>query len=215
MDIWSSTQDMLSTLKYMTEEERIDHQYIAKSVRDVARKHYHDSIAKDVARNQEYYHDFAEREKIIEWYSPLNFFLRQVDIFSTRQPGTGEWLLNDKKFEPGDLAGQEKYCGVEENVRVSYCAFDCATLNGRCAAGSGKLTLLEKLRAEENARVAAIYLNHKETAAQSPGRANIERPRFLLAKLHIDSLTTKHTVKAVQDANQQAGCGSQQPVTWI
>ncbi|KAJ7716646.1 hypothetical protein B0H14DRAFT_3012795, partial [Mycena olivaceomarginata] len=35
----------------------------------------------------------AERAQIIDWLSPLNFFLRQADISRTRQPGTGEWLL--------------------------------------------------------------------------------------------------------------------------
>jgi hypothetical protein len=40
----------------------------------------------------------AERDRIIEWYSPLNFFLRQADIFNNRQPGTGEWLLDHASF---------------------------------------------------------------------------------------------------------------------
>ncbi|KAJ7779548.1 hypothetical protein B0H14DRAFT_2961720, partial [Mycena olivaceomarginata] len=35
----------------------------------------------------------GEREKIIQWFSPLNFFPQQDDIFATRQEGTGEWLL--------------------------------------------------------------------------------------------------------------------------
>ncbi|KAJ6449260.1 hypothetical protein C8R45DRAFT_1045102 [Mycena sanguinolenta] len=41
----------------------------------------------------------CERKRIIEWVSPLNFFVRQDDIFSTRQEGTGEWLLNEKQFK--------------------------------------------------------------------------------------------------------------------
>lgn len=40
-----------------------------------------------------------ERNRIIEWYSPLNFFLRQADIFSIRQPGTGGWLLQAESFK--------------------------------------------------------------------------------------------------------------------
>ncbi|KAJ6495144.1 hypothetical protein C8R45DRAFT_986215 [Mycena sanguinolenta] len=40
----------------------------------------------------------SERKTIIEWLSPLNFFQRQDDIFSTRQEGTGEWLLKKKEF---------------------------------------------------------------------------------------------------------------------
>ncbi|KAJ6448541.1 hypothetical protein C8R45DRAFT_986196, partial [Mycena sanguinolenta] len=41
----------------------------------------------------------SERKRIIDWLSPVNFFVRQDDIFSTRQEGTGEWLLNKKRFK--------------------------------------------------------------------------------------------------------------------
>ncbi|KAJ6563734.1 hypothetical protein DFH09DRAFT_479120 [Mycena vulgaris] len=125
------------------EGERLEHQYISKSVRDVARnqERYHD------------YHDSAERDKIIEWFSPLNFFLRQADIFSTRQPGTGEWLLQDEFFNRWRLgAGRTLWC--------------------RGMPGAGKTVLasiaVDDLRATlENVGVAVIYLNHKETEVQS------------------------------------------------
>ncbi|KAJ7218728.1 hypothetical protein C8J57DRAFT_1394746, partial [Mycena rebaudengoi] len=50
----------------------------------------------------------AEREKIIDWLSPLNFFARHADIFGTRQEGTGRWLLEDPRFRtwllsPGEI----------------------------------------------------------------------------------------------------------------
>jgi hypothetical protein len=41
----------------------------------------------------------AERDRIIEWYSPLNFFLRQADIFGAWQPGTGVWMLEHDLFK--------------------------------------------------------------------------------------------------------------------
>ncbi|KAF8157565.1 hypothetical protein K438DRAFT_1861459 [Mycena galopus ATCC 62051] len=41
----------------------------------------------------------SERKKIIDWLSPLNFFVRQDNIFSTHQEGTGEWLLQKKQFK--------------------------------------------------------------------------------------------------------------------
>ncbi|KAF8189196.1 hypothetical protein K438DRAFT_958027 [Mycena galopus ATCC 62051] len=41
----------------------------------------------------------TERKKIIEWLSPINFFLRQADISQSRQQGTGEWLLTDPDFQ--------------------------------------------------------------------------------------------------------------------
>jgi hypothetical protein len=39
------------------------------------------------------------RAQIIDWLSPINFFLRQADISYVRQPGTGEWLLADAHFQ--------------------------------------------------------------------------------------------------------------------
>jgi hypothetical protein len=41
----------------------------------------------------------ALRKKIIEWFSPLNFFLRQADLLGTRQPGTGGWILETALFK--------------------------------------------------------------------------------------------------------------------
>ncbi|KAJ7453131.1 hypothetical protein FB451DRAFT_1565686 [Mycena latifolia] len=146
MDIWSVVPILayiLSILIDTTEERRISQNYLAKSVRDVA-------------RNQERYHDSAERDNIIEWFSPLNFFLRQADIFSTRQPGTGEWLLEDKLFRKWK-SGAGKI------------------LWGHGMPGAGKTVLasiiVDHLRTTLESRsigVAVIYLNHKETEAQSP-----------------------------------------------
>ncbi|KAJ6628943.1 hypothetical protein B0H10DRAFT_105626 [Mycena sp. CBHHK59/15] len=44
-------------------------------------------------------HDSAERDKLLEWMSLLNFFPRQKNIFSTCQKGTGQWLLEDSRFK--------------------------------------------------------------------------------------------------------------------
>ncbi|KAJ7863390.1 hypothetical protein B0H13DRAFT_1899678 [Mycena leptocephala] len=42
---------------------------------------------RDVARSQQDDLEAKKRDNIIKWYSRLNFFLRQSDVFSTRQPG--------------------------------------------------------------------------------------------------------------------------------
>lgn len=52
-----------------------------------------------IARNQEQYLTAEERDRIIEWYSSINFFLRQADILNSRQPGTGQWLLEHHLFK--------------------------------------------------------------------------------------------------------------------
>ncbi|KAJ7465171.1 hypothetical protein FB451DRAFT_1041519 [Mycena latifolia] len=97
----------------------------------------------------------AERAEIIEWFSPLNFFLRQADILNTRQPRTGEWLLEDQLFKKWKSSmGNALWCrgmpGAGKTVLVSIVVHHLrATLETR------------------NIGVAAIYLNHQETEAQS------------------------------------------------
>ena len=40
-----------------------------------------------------------QNQDIIAWISPLNFARKQVDFFSRRQAGTGQWFLEDSKFK--------------------------------------------------------------------------------------------------------------------
>ncbi|KAJ7266788.1 hypothetical protein C8J57DRAFT_1068691, partial [Mycena rebaudengoi] len=44
-------------------------------------------------------HAAAERTKIIDWMSLLNFFLRHDNISRAQQAGTGVWLLKDTRFK--------------------------------------------------------------------------------------------------------------------
>ncbi|KAJ7232410.1 hypothetical protein C8J57DRAFT_1091237 [Mycena rebaudengoi] len=98
-------------------------------------------------------HSASQRDQIIEWYSPLNFFQRQDEIFDTGQPGTGEWLQNDAKFRSWES-------GIG---KILWC---------RGIPGAGKTVLVSiivsHLHAGQNrdVGVAVIYLNHKETDAQ-------------------------------------------------
>ncbi|KAF7370633.1 Ankyrin repeat domain containing protein [Mycena sanguinolenta] len=144
MDIWDLAQDTLATTKDAAEEQRIDHKYIFKSVRAIA-------------RNQEQHLTGTKRDTIIEWYSPLNFFVRQADIFRLHQPGTGQWFLEMDSFRKWKC----------EYSKVLWC---------RGIPGAGKTVLasivVDHLRADhghcDNIGVAAIYLNHKETDAHTP-----------------------------------------------
>ncbi|KAJ6563613.1 ankyrin repeat-containing domain protein [Mycena vulgaris] len=135
----------MSNLKDLKDEHRIDHTYIAQSVRNVA-------------RTQEHYHDSAERQSIMEWLSPLNFFLRQGDILSARQPGTGQWFLENKLFQRWKSStGKILWCpgipGAGKTVLASIVANDLqADLESHGSIAS----------------VAVLYLNYKETDAQSP-----------------------------------------------
>ncbi|KAJ6545381.1 hypothetical protein B0H19DRAFT_862875, partial [Mycena capillaripes] len=98
----------------------------------------------------------TKRDKIIEWYSPLNFFLRQADIFNTWEPGTGDWLLQDAR-----LTRWKSGKGL-----VLWC---------RGIPGAGKTVLVsivvDYLRTHmdrEDVGVAALYLGHKEAYIHSP-----------------------------------------------
>ncbi|KAJ7144576.1 ankyrin repeat-containing domain protein [Mycena epipterygia] len=89
------------------------------------------------------YHNSTERDKIIEWYSPLNFFPRQADIFGTRQQDTGGWLLESDSFKQWKSDSLRK---IPQPAPGKLCSSqDC-----------------------ENIGIAAIYLNHKESDAHSP-----------------------------------------------
>ncbi|KAJ7145199.1 hypothetical protein C8R43DRAFT_1197445 [Mycena crocata] len=98
----------------------------------------------------------AERKEIIEWLSPINFFTRQADILRRRQPGTGEWILAVEEFKRWKTG-----C-----PRILW---------GRGIPGAGKTVVasvvvdhLTKHAENNNIGVACMYLNHKETDAQTP-----------------------------------------------
>ncbi|KAJ7241052.1 hypothetical protein B0H12DRAFT_1326331 [Mycena haematopus] len=179
LDIWDFARDTareyhdhtLATIKDATEQRRIDHDHIFKSVRVIA-------------QYQEQHHSAAERDVVIEWYSPLNFFLRQADIFRIRQPGTGRWFLETKSFREWKSAvGKTLWC--------------------RGMPGAGKTVLVsiavDHLRAEQEhcdiVGVAAIYLNHKETDAHAPSTLLTSLWRQLVVGQSIapvDQLYQKH-----------------------
>ncbi|KAJ7800176.1 hypothetical protein B0H14DRAFT_1695342 [Mycena olivaceomarginata] len=55
--------------------------------------------------------DSVERKEIIEWLSPINFFLRHADISQARQHGTGGWLLADPHFQEWEAgSGRTLWC---------------------------------------------------------------------------------------------------------
>ncbi|KAJ7019278.1 ankyrin repeat-containing domain protein [Mycena alexandri] len=142
-------EQTISTLKDGDEEHRVAHNYIAKT-------------ARDIARAQEYDRDARKRKAIIEWYSPLNFFPRQEDIFKVCQPGTCELILKDARFDTWKRGtGKTLWCrgipGAGKTVFVSI--------------------VVDHLRKDldhDAVGVAAVYLNHKEADAS---------PSILLASL--------------------------------
>ncbi|KAJ7271001.1 ankyrin repeat-containing domain protein [Mycena rebaudengoi] len=145
----------------ISQNQREYHEEIAKSLTSSSNTQRQDNYwilteVRNVAQDQHQFLNLAERDKIIEWLSPLNFFARHDDIFRTRQEGTGRWFLEDSRFKNWLLStGESIWClGIP---------------------GAGKTVLtsivVDYLRNNfqgNNTGVAAVYLNHKESEAQSP-----------------------------------------------
>lgn len=51
--------------------------------------------------------DQEKRQEILDWFSPLNFFKTQQDVFARRQEGTGQWLIDLPAFQDW-LSGSER-----------------------------------------------------------------------------------------------------------
>lgn len=162
------------------------------------------------------YHEFgiahaliaAERDRMIEWYSPLNFSPRQEDIFNSRQPGTGQWLLDHalfRKWKSG-INGRiwcrgMRTCSITfatplltndgQPVPAKLCS--CASLlilSYECAKSDSSI-IVDNLRSElacDSIGVAVVYLNHKETDAHSPSKLLASLWRQLVFRKPISSL---------------------------
>ncbi|KAJ7035270.1 hypothetical protein C8F04DRAFT_955187 [Mycena alexandri] len=103
--------------------------------------------------------NIQHRDNILNWLSPINFFLRHADISQMQTKGTGGWLLEHprfKKWESG--SGSTLWCwgipGAGKTVLASMVVdhFQAACKNNR------------------DIGVACIYLNHKEANSQTPSR---------------------------------------------
>ncbi|KAJ7132644.1 ankyrin repeat-containing domain protein [Mycena filopes] len=99
-----------------------------------------------------------ERSRLIEWLSPINFFLRHADVSQTRQAGTGKWLLAHPDFQKWESGS-------------------AGTLWCYGIPGAGKTILacmvVDHLNVEpatDRVGVACVYLNHKEADVQSPSK---------------------------------------------
>jgi hypothetical protein len=153
----------------------------------------------------------AERRKVIEWLSPLNFFLRHADISNTRQRGTGGWLLADSLFEEWESGSRMTLWCSGMRAWLALGIFP-TPINRKSIAGAGKTVLMydralimgaridyfaprsmvvDYLRTKyksKNIGVACIYLNHKEADNQMPWKLMAGLWRQLVLDKDIGSL---------------------------
>ncbi|KAJ7018196.1 hypothetical protein C8F04DRAFT_397634, partial [Mycena alexandri] len=102
--------------------------------------------------------NIRHRDVILNWLSPINFFLRQADISQMRTKGTGKWLRADpvfKKWESG--SGSTLWCRGIPGA-------------GKTVLASMVVDYLGTQFTGKNIGVACIYLNHKEVGSQTPSR---------------------------------------------
>ncbi|KAJ7249835.1 ankyrin repeat-containing domain protein [Mycena rebaudengoi] len=173
MDIWDIGQ-----------QQQGNHDQMLKTVTATAKGH--DDIlneVKDAVLEQRLLINGAEREKIIEWVSPLNFFSRNEDIFRARQNGTGMWLLDDIQFKDWVLSpGGTLWC---YGMRA-----------GKTVLSSIITEFLRSQFPNGNIGVACVYLNHKETETQSPENILAGLWRQLIFGKPLTSGSTAHGLYA-------------------
>lgn len=99
----------------------------------------------------------AERRAIAEWLSPLNFFVRQVDIFSLRVEGTGQWLLESQQF---------KKWLFDEQRSTLWCSGIPGA--GKTVLASIVVDHLQTAFPDGDVGIAFAYLNHQERIQQTP-----------------------------------------------
>ncbi|KAJ7694446.1 hypothetical protein B0H17DRAFT_1009308, partial [Mycena rosella] len=206
LDIWDANQqhkhdhgDLLQAVSDADQQQRRDHEDILNSVRVVNQQQQrghgdilsavnsaadrqesgHDRIltsVDDIAQDQRLHIDTEQRKKLIDWLSPINFFLRQANIAGACQPGTGKWVLMDERFKRWESsAGGILWC----------CGIPGA---GKTFMASIVVDYLSTKSEAQNIGVACMYLNHKETEAQTPSNLIASAWRQLVFHKDISSL---------------------------
>jgi hypothetical protein len=99
-----------------------------------------------------------EMREIIQWLSPLNFTTKHQDIFSKHQEGTGQWLLDDKKFAQWE-AGES---------RLIWCPGVPGA--GKTVFSSIVVDYLTNTFKDNNIAVVGIYCDYKEFNQQSTSK---------------------------------------------
>ncbi|KAL9039167.1 MAG: hypothetical protein Q9180_002691 [Flavoplaca navasiana] len=100
--------------------------------------------------------DSKQRQKILEWFSPLNFSMTQQDLFKSREDGTGQWLIDSPTFKDWFSGEHHTLC--------------CTGIPGagKSILASVIVDFLGKVRTKATSTgVAAIYCEFKERQMQT------------------------------------------------
>ncbi|PIG87011.1 ankyrin repeat-containing protein [Aspergillus arachidicola] len=61
-----------------------------------------------------------EDQGILDWLTPINYGLKQSDIFRRQQPGTGQWLLHSAEFQNGSIQVTKHCFAQDSTVGIAY-----------------------------------------------------------------------------------------------
>ncbi|KAF5855664.1 hypothetical protein ETB97_008825 [Aspergillus alliaceus] len=96
-----------------------------------------------------------ETREVIDWLCPVNFWLKQADVLKQRQPGTGDWLLQDSRFLDWETGSRESlWCRGSPGV-------------GKTVLSSVVIDFLETDLPAPDISLAFIYCNYKLSQVQN------------------------------------------------
>ncbi|KAK6977559.1 ANK-REP-region domain-containing protein [Favolaschia claudopus] len=129
-----------------------------------------------------------QKQKILGWLSPFNFFQRQNDIFETCQEGTGQWFLSSQNFKTW-LSSPQKVLWCE-GIQGS----------GKTALSSLVIDYIQNTYiTSPSTGFAWLYLDYKEDQVQTKANlfANICHQLWVCKPIPVllQNLYTKHLAR--------------------
>ncbi|KAF4499464.1 Vegetative incompatibility HET-E-1 [Fusarium agapanthi] len=163
----------------------------------------------------------AHQKEVLDWISPVDYAPQQSDIFSRREPGTGEWLPESDEYNSWELGRVlQEVAATYSRVYIVLDALDeCETTDGtlpnfiqqvldlQSITSSNILAtsryipeIKEKFRKAVSSKIRASEPDNKPELQEEIKSRILESVQgmFLLAQLHLDSLVGKRSPKAVR-----------------
>ncbi|KAM7214558.1 hypothetical protein V8F06_010040 [Rhypophila decipiens] len=112
-----------------------------------------------------------EREKILSWLSPLDSTSKQNSLYNRRQPGTGDWFLNDPAFTAWLNGAGE---------RILWCPGPPGV--GKSSIASLVINRLRTQHEDNETAVSYLFCNYKEAEFQTMINLMAELLRHILQR---------------------------------